>query len=89
MARIFRRGLQYMYMYALYKCTKVGIWGHAPPESFEKLDALRLLLRPFWDRSRAVVAIRGLQNIACSFCLYLIHVWVLLSQLTSNFDERK
>ena len=28
-----------------------------PQEIFLKLDVLRLLLRPFWDRSRAVVAI--------------------------------
>jgi len=27
-----------------------------PQEIFLKLDALRLLLRPFWDKSRAVVA---------------------------------
>ena len=27
-----------------------------PQEIFLKLDVLRLLLRPFWDRSRAVVA---------------------------------
>ena len=30
-----------------------GGWGHSPPVN---LDALRLLLRPFWDRNRAVVA---------------------------------
>ena len=33
-----------------------GVWGHGPPGKFLKLDALRLLPRPFWDRSRAVVA---------------------------------
>ena len=27
-------------------CTK-GVWGHAPPEKFLKLGALRLLLRPY------------------------------------------
>ena len=37
-------------------CKTRGVWGHAPPGNFEKLDALRLLLRPFWDRSRAVAA---------------------------------
>ena len=46
-----------------YACINIqdeGAWGHAPPGNFLKLDALRLLLtlllRPFWDRSRAVVA---------------------------------
>ena len=40
-----------------------------------------MLLRSFWDRSRAVVA-HGLQSIASSFCLYLvIHVWALLLKL--------
>ena len=38
------------------ECKTRGVWGHAPPGNFQKLDALRLLLRPFWDRSRAVVA---------------------------------
>ena len=33
----------------MYACNK-----HAPPE---KLDALGLLLRPFWDKSRAVAAV--------------------------------
>ena len=46
----------YVWMYnqgGLYR----GVWGHAPPGNFSKLEALRLLLRPFWDRSRAVVAV--------------------------------
>ena len=34
-------------------CKTRGVWGHAPPG---KLDVLRLLLRPFWDRNRAIVA---------------------------------
>ena len=33
------------------------------------LDVLRLFLRPFWDRSRAVVAIHGLRSIASNFWL--------------------
>ena len=63
-----------------------GVWGHAPP----KLDALRLLLRPFWDRSRAVVALsihyiarRVLYPIFGCPCMHL------LSQLTSNFHDRR
>ena len=44
-----------------------------------KLDALRLLLRPFWDRSRAVVATRVAEFLAVHVCM--------LSQLTSDFLE--
>ena len=33
----------------------MGVWGHAPPGNFYNLDALRLLLGPFWDGSRAIV----------------------------------
>ena len=33
-----------------------GVGGHAPQGIFQWSDALRLLLRPFWDRSRATVA---------------------------------
>ena len=34
----------------------MNIWGHAwvPRKFLEKVDALRLFLRPFWDRSGAV-----------------------------------
>ena len=39
-----------------YSCKTRGVWGHVPLGCFAKLDALRLLLRPFWDRNRAVVA---------------------------------
>ena len=49
--RIFQRGVTWTSDYK----TR-GVWGHAPPGNFQKLDALRLLLRPFWDRSRALVA---------------------------------
>ena len=35
-----------------------------PEDFFFKLDALRLLLRPFWDRSRAVIALHGSGSIA-------------------------
>lgn len=55
----------------------------------EILDALRLLLGPFWDRSRAMVALRGLQSIASSFYLHLIHDGHLLSQLTSKVKLRR
>ena len=44
-----------IYMYACLSNTIEGPKGmHAPPGNFLKLDALRLLLRPFWNRSRAV-----------------------------------
>ena len=33
-----------------------GVWGDALPGNFYKLDALRLLLGPFLDKSRAVVS---------------------------------
>ena len=52
--------------------------GDAPPGNFLKLDALKLLLDPFMDRSRAIVA--------SNFWLSYMH---LLSQLTSNFYERR
>ena len=32
----------------------MGVSDYAPQEFFLKLDVLRLLLRPFWDRSRIV-----------------------------------
>ena len=28
-----------------------GVWGHAPPETFSGLGALRSLLRPFWTKT--------------------------------------
>ena len=36
------------------KHTRLGGLGVCSPRKFFELDALRLLLRPFWDRSRAV-----------------------------------
>jgi len=38
----------YVYMHKVARTR--GVWGHAPPG-----NALRLLLRPLWDRSRAAV----------------------------------
>ena len=35
-------------------CKTRGVWGHAP--SGNVIDALRLLRKAFWGRSRAVVA---------------------------------
>jgi len=67
--------MSYMYMYACISMQNEGIWGHALPESFETLH-MRLLLRPYWDRIRATC------NTASCFPMYLIHVWMLLSQLT-------
>ena len=52
-----------------------------------KLDALKLLLRPFWDRSRAVVATpvaRGALHPI--FGCPRMH---LLFQLTLNFHKRR
>ena len=54
-ARIFRRGVTWMCN--LYKHTRFGgSGGMLPQEIFLKLDALRLLLRPFWDRNIAIIA---------------------------------
>ena len=51
----------------------------------KKSDALRLLLRPFWNRSRIVVAIWLADN-----CIKFLAVHVhLLSQLTWNFYHRR
>ena len=55
-----------------YTCARsLGGWGHGPPGNFRKLDALRLLLRPFWDRSRAVVA-----TWLAKFCIKFLAVHV-------------
>ena len=45
-ARMFGRGVTSIS--DVHEHTKIG--------KIDKLDALRLLLRPFWDRSRAIVA---------------------------------
>ena len=68
-----------MYMYAyIYIYRGVwGVWEDAPTENFLKLDALRLLLGPFLDKSRALVA-----TVSSNFWLSYMH---LLSQLTSKF----
>ena len=60
-----------------------GIWGHAPPGKFLKLDALRLLLR---NRSRAAVVIHGSCNIAFNFWLCM---YAFARQLTSKFSREK
>ena len=53
-----------------YKYARLGgSGGLLPQEIILKLGALRLLLRPFWDKSRAVVPIHGPQSIASSFWL--------------------
>ena len=43
---------------SLHKLARLGGFGGMLPQEILKnyVDALRLLLRPFWDRSRAVVA---------------------------------
>ena len=62
-----------------------GIWGHAPPGNFQKLDSLRLLLRPFWDRSRAILA-----TWLVEYCIQFlaVHDMHLLTQLTSDCHDR-
>ena len=37
-----------VYVHAISMQTR-GVWRHAPPGNFLKVDALRLLLRPLWD----------------------------------------
>ena len=63
-----------------------GVWRHAPQEIFSKFDVLRLILRPFWDRSRAVVATWLAEYIAPTFWLSM-YIFILLIQLTSNFTR--
>ena len=46
-------GVQCVCMRAKWMQDYRGVLGHAPPKKF---DALRSLLRPFWDSSRAIVA---------------------------------
>ena len=55
-----------MCMYICIKHVRLGGSGGMRPR---KLDALRLLLRPFWDQSRAVVA-TWLVSIASNFWLF-------------------
>ena len=45
----------YVWMYN--QARLEGSGGMLPQQIFSKLEALRVLLRPFWDRSRAVVAV--------------------------------
>ena len=49
-----------------------GSGGMLPLEIFHKLDALRLLLRPFWDRSKTIVALYMAPNVLHPIfgCLY-------------------
>ena len=66
------------------------VWGHVLPENCKNLDALRLLLGLFWDRSRTVVA-----TYPTDYCIQFMAVSIismygyLLSQLTSKFHERR
>ena len=74
----------------MFTCIRIQnyreVWGHALPEKFDKLNALRL---SFWDRSSAVVA-----TWSADYCIqfspgYYPCIDVTISQLTSNFDKRK
>jgi len=67
-------------------CKTRGVWGHAPPGNFEKLDALRLL-EAIWDGSRAIAA-----TCLAGYCIHFLAVHVcmyVLRQLSLNFHERK
>ena len=54
-AKDFQKDMSHVHVY-MHKQTRLGrVWGHAPPGNFLILDHLRSFLRPFWDRSRAIV----------------------------------
>ena len=58
-ARIFRKGVTWVsdVQVWMHKHARLGgCGGMLPPEIYQKLDALRLLLMPFWDRSRDILA---------------------------------
>ena len=57
-----------------------------PHEIFRNIDALKSLLRPFWDSSRAIVATWLAAILHPIFGCPYMH---LLSQMTLNFDERR
>ena len=62
-----------------------GSGGMLHQKIFRKIDALRLLPRPFWNRSRIIVATWLADN-----CIKFLAVHVhLLSQLTWIFYHRK
>ena len=65
-------------------CKTMGVMGHAPPENFYKLYALRLLLRPFWDRSRTVVAIW-----IAEYCIRFLAVHVFAKPADFEFPRKK
>ena len=70
-ARVFRRGVTCAVCICMYEyATLGGSGGMLPQEIFLKLGALRLLLRPSWDRSRAVVGTCSWSN-ALNFWLFL------------------
>ena len=52
-----------------------GIWGHAPLGDLLKLDALRLLLRPLWDKRRAVAAAWFAE-----YCIQILAVFICVCQ---------
>ena len=54
-ARTFGRGVTFVSDASVCMHKHARLW-HALLGKFQKWDALRLLLRPFWDRSKAVVA---------------------------------
>ena len=55
-----------------------------PLEIFLKLDALRLLLGPFWDRSRATVAIHGSRSI---YCIQFLAVHAYTFAIPADFEH--
>ena len=72
----------YVFIYKQASTQDWGVLGDTTPTNFLKLDALRLLLGPFLNKSNAVVA-----------TTYFIQFWLsymhLLSQLTSYFYKIK
>ena len=71
-----------MYAYINKKVDKTrGGWGDAPPRKFLEIRCSEVASGAILDKSRAVVA-----TILSNFWLSYMH---LLSQLTSNFHERR
>ena len=80
-ARTFRRGLTWVSDVYVYMHKHWGS-GHAPPE---KLDALRLLLRPLWEQKQS----RSSYTWFAQYCVQFLAVraYAFASQLTSNFCD--
>ena len=71
-ARTFRRGDTFVSDASVCMHKHARLW-HALLGKFQKWDALRLLLRPFWDRSKAVVA-----TWLAAYCIQFLAVHVYI-----------